>query len=638
MKMHHTGPMDRRPVNRLHRLDHFLFDTRFQENIIPIQARVTVIALYTMAIASILAIPFNIVLDLGNMAYHLVVVQAVYLFLIVAGLASFWTTRSLVVIRRVFSLAILILSVGLLLSDGGTRGLGFFYFIAGYSVLFYVLGFAGGIAMPIFILVGGGIRVLLGGFSEQSYLSDGYFANHFLVILAMSTVLGVFSVVYQDIVVRYLYRVAYLDELTGMPSRKRLDLFIQERVRRRRVTGTPFSLLGIKIAQFAKVNSFQGSQFADQVLSIVGSRIREAAAPHGFMARYTGTVFLMIVEETDFLALESIGTTLLDVVQKRIELEGRSVGLQANVAITRSPQDGLDEDTLIANLMASFSRMRNQPGFVVFFDESLHRAEARRFSLMSELRGAIEQNELSLAYHPQIRLANGNCEGAEILLRWNSRAFGPVSPEEFIPLAEEAGLIQEITRWVCRTTFAAVRGILDGLAPGQELPVYALNLSPLDLADPGFRDLMRQLPVEFDVPQAAIEFEITEGVMMDENPVVQGNLEQIIKSGFRLAIDDFGTGYSSLSYLHRLRAQILKIDRSFIMQIGEDRPSSPIVEAVISMARSLHLEIVAEGVETQMQVDYLRSLGCTFAQGWYYAKPMPLADYLQWLQARNQPK
>jgi len=200
-----------------------------------------------------------------------------------------------------------------------------------------------------------------------------------------------------------------------------------------------------------------------------------------------------------------------------------------------------------------------------------------------------------------------------------------VPPGVFIPLAEESELIRDITRWVVAAAFKELRSL------GKDL-VHAINLSPRDLSDPSFNTCLRDLIAASGLDSGRIEFEITEGVMMDENPVIQHTLEVIRSSGCRLAIDDFGTGYSSLSYLHRLRAQNLKIDQSFIMQLNESNPSSPVVDAIISMALSLGLDITAEGVETPFQEAYLRERGCTYCQGWLYAKPLPLENYRTMLE------
>jgi len=271
--------------------------------------------------------------------------------------------------------------------------------------------------------------------------------------------------------------------------------------------------------------------------------------------------------------------------------------------------------------------MRDLTGLVSFYDEERHRSEMKRYDMVQELRQAIRLGELRLVYHPKSRLSDGSAHGAEVLLRWRSRRFGEVSPAVFVPLAEESDLILEITRWVVSTAFDDLR---DLESMGCRI-VHAINLSPKDLREDGFQAFIEAERARSGVDPSSVEFEITEGVMMDENPAMQRNLDFLRQSGYRLALDDFGTGYSSLSYLHRLRASNLKIDRSFITRLNESNPSSPVVDAIISMALSLRLEVTAEGVETAFQEAYLRERRCTYGQGWLYSTPLPLNEYRAYL-------
>jgi len=603
----------------------FLFPSFADAELTSLQLRVTTIAFYSIVLASLIALPLNIVRDYAAGNIVILVAELIYMVFVAIGVLFMWRNKPLRSVRLCFGIAVLILIIGLIISFGGTRGLGFFYIIAGYSVLYYILGFAGGIAIPIIILAGLFIRSRFGGLNPESILNDPQVLVSYLIVAAVATVLGICSVIYQHLVVGSLYKAAYVDELTGLPNRLRFEHLLDSRIAQFKIDSMGFSVMGLKLMHFSRVNSFQGSGFADGVLAKIGDRLQKASAGNGLVARYTGTVFLVFTELTDFMELEEAGKRLLEVVQQNFIHEGRVMALEAIMTITRYPNDGQDQEMLLSNIMAGFAKMKDRSGLVCFYDEAHHISEMKRFAMVDELRQAIPRNELRLVYHPKLRLADGVFSGAEVLLRWNSQRFGEVPPGVFIPLAEESELIRDITRWVVAAAFKELRSL------GKDL-VHAINLSPRDLSDPSFNTCLRDLIAASGLDSGRIEFEITEGVMMDENPVIQHTLEVIRSSGCRLAIDDFGTGYSSLSYLHRLRAQNLKIDQSFIMQLNESNPSSPVVDAIISMALSLGLDITAEGVETPFQEAYLRERGCTYCQGWLYAKPLPLENYRTMLE------
>jgi len=613
----------------LRRAGYFLFPAFPDAEMAPLQLRVTTIAFYSIVIASLVALPPNLARDLAARSYVIVIAEVLYLVFMTMGVLLMWFRQRLQTVRTCFGIAVLILVVGLLISGGGTRGFGYFYIIAGYSVLYYILGFRGGLAVPVVILAGTVIRTQLGGFSQYSIFLDPETRISFLLVVVVATVLGIFSVVYQQLVVGSLYKAAYTDELTGLANRRRLELAIESKIQRYQLHGRGFSLIGLKLIHFSRVNSYQGSRFADGVLATVGARLLSAMGGDELVSRFTGTVFMVMTELTDFIDLEQAGKRLLGAIQEPVQQGGRTVVLEASVSITRFPGDGFDQELLVSNIMAGFSRLRDHSGLVCFYDEARHRTEVERYVMADELRLSISRGELHLVYHPKRRLSDASFSGAEVLLRWHSRRFGEVPPDVFIPLAEESECILDISRWVVAAAFSDLRSIQSS----GRMMVHAINLSIKDLADPSFigflEDLFRTQPVDHGL----IEFEITEGVMMDENPVIQQTIEYIRHSGCRLAIDDFGTGYSSLSYLHRLKAHNLKIDKSFILPLNESSPESPVVDAIISMASSLGLDITAEGIETPFQEAYLRKRGCTYGQGWLYARPMPLGEYLALLDS-----
>ncbi|HAE22500.1 MAG TPA: hypothetical protein DCG47_09300 [Spirochaetaceae bacterium] len=615
--------MNKTIKDRRQRLARFLFPDFPDAAMAPPQLKVTTLSFYAILATSIVALPTTLIRDVSAGNKAMIVSQVIYIALLLGGLFFLWAGGSLRQVRICFGLAVAMLIAGLIASAGGARGLGFFYIIAGYPVLYHVLGLSGGVAVPLIVAVGIYIRSRFGSFPAQSLLNDPDLWTSFFIVINISTILGVFSVVYQHSIVHSLYVAAYIDELTGLASCRKINQALEARIQAHSAGGKGFSLISVKLLHFSRVNSFQGSGFADGLLRAVGERLQACVGSDAVLSRCGGTIFQVLTDQSDFIDLDQLGKRLLEAAQRPIQSADQAMALESLVAITRFPQDGIDREALQSNIMASFARMRGHSGKVCFYDEDLHHAEAERFFMIEELRGAIEAGELSLVYQAKRHLKDGSCQGAEVLLRWRSKRFGEVPPAQFIPLAEEAGLIQEISRWVIRTATEE----LSSLPHRGPSLVHAINLSPKDLISSAFREFLWSMLKSGQIKPESIEFEITEGMMMDENPAIQHTLGFIREAGCRLAIDDFGTGYSSLSYLHRIRANNLKIDQSFIRGISASNPVSPVVDAIISMALSLKLDITAEGVETPFQEAYLKERGCTYAQGWLYARAVPLAEY-----------
>jgi EAL domain-containing protein (putative c-di-GMP-specific phosphodiesterase class I) len=335
-----------------------------------------------------------------------------------------------------------------------------------------------------------------------------------------------------------------------------------------------------------------------------------------------------------FEDLEDLARSLHSIGNRSYKIDTSTATVEANVAVTRFPEDGHSPERLIANLMATVSRRSDKGGSISFFNEVSYRAENQKYSIREQLRTAIERNELSLVYHPIVRINSGEALGAEVLLRWNNERFGPVSPGLFIPLAEEMGITTEITLWVMESASSELQRLRER-SGGAEHYVHSLNLSPLDLAEPRFAPSVEQWISRSGIDPTLFELEITEGIVLDQNPRVGESLQRLRNLGFKLAMDDFGTGYSNLRYLNELHLTTVKIDQSFVRQINCHGEFSPVVEAIISMADSFGLRVTAEGVETAEQADYLTRAGCDTAQGYLYTKPLPIDDYASWLLASS---
>ncbi len=618
-----------------HQIRSSIFPSHLDSDLSPIQVRVTLIAMYTLVFVSFFAAPYNIVSDVRDGEVFLAIVQLLFLAALGTGTMSFWYSGNLRAIRASFTIALAILILGLGIGGGGVRGLGYLYIIGSYGVLFMILGKQGSIIVPALVFLMALMNVLIGNFGPVSYLNDPEFALRYLLIIGVASALGAVTSYYHQAVFLHFYDLAFTDQTTGLANRGRFERHLdRELSRHHRGEARGFAVVGVKILDFARINSFYGSDYGDALLAELATRIRDMCGTQSYPSRYSGTVFLCRVPWTEPFELEAFGRQLVESVQQPFSYETRSVSVQALATITIFPKDGVTGATLVANLMGSFVHLRDFPGFVAFFDENLYRIEVHRYAMVQQLRGAIENHELSLRFQPKLLVEDNSYRGAEVLLRWNNTVLGDTGPDVFIPLAEQAGFITDITRWVIRTAVQTVEHIyreLD-LANGSFPFVHAINLSPLDLGDPDFPDFIASVLENTELPAGALEFEITEGVMMDDNPAIQRSLECIREHGYRLAIDDFGTGYSSLSYLHRLQVQNLKIDKSFVAGLSEESPSSPVIDAMLSMAHSLKVETTAEGIETDFQSEYLQERGCTFGQGWLYAKPLTAEDYIRWIQ------
>ncbi len=616
-------------------IDDFLFATRISTSTVALQTRVTVLALYGITLASLVAGPYSILKDYDAGYTALAITTSVYLVILLGGVVLFWITRSLTLARISVTIAFLTLLTGITASQGGPRGLAFIYIISGYAALYNLLGFKVGLAVPSLVLLCFGIVLAADAYGPLSVFRDSELRVIYTMIMLVSTVLGTFSVLYQHLIIKKLYTAAYTDELTGLPGRNRLEQLIETQIRVSRVGAHAFSLIGVKISEFSRINSFHGSMYADMLIRELARRLNAEASPRHKVTRYTGTVFVVVVRSSDTQDVAELGRRLLDAAQAPYDIDGEHSFIQTSVTITRFPQDGREAQTLIANLMASFSRAGSSPGSLSFFDGRLFQVERRRHSVLEALHKAVENSEFELYLQPRLRLSDRACDGAELLLRWRNPVVGEVAPDIFIPLAEDAGLIGEITRWVLNSAGALITTLQAQLGADGRGFIYSINLSPLDLSGLEFMAAVHSMIERTKLPTSSIEFEITEGIMMDENPITHQNLDTLRNSGHRIAIDDFGIGYSSLSYLHRVRAHNLKIDRSFVQRINETHKVFPVVDAIISMAKSLQLDITAEGVETPYQEQYLRERGCDLGQGWLYARPMTSYDFIRWCKQHS---
>jgi len=388
------------------------------------------------------------------------------------------------------------------------------------------------------------------------------------------------------------------------------------------------AVLFVGLDRFKRVNDTLGHEVGDQLLKAVAARLlrtirtsdtlgRPRAATVSRLGGDEFTVVLSTIRSAEDAA--AAARRVLDALQEPVELDGHEIVMGASIGVAVSPYDGTDPDTLVRNADTAMHHAKyTGRGVTQFFSESMNQEALRNLQLEGGLRAAIERNELFLHYQPLWDPLGETVRGVEALVRWQSPEFGLVSPGEFVPLAEETSLIDSLGEWVLRTACTQACAWLDAGLPAMRMSV---NLSSQQLRNPTIVDTVQRVLGETGLPASQLELEITESALIAEEPWVIDNLAQLKQLGIRLALDDFGTGYSSLSHLVRFPIDNLKIDRSFVGAIGEDDQAEALVDAVVAMAHRLHLDVTAEGVETEAQRTFLFDRGCSLLQGFGLARP-----------------
>lgn len=353
------------------------------------------------------------------------------------------------------------------------------------------------------------------------------------------------------------------------------------------------------------------------------------------LARLGGDEFTVLLAEIGRPADAGVVAARLGAaLSQSLSLPTHEVAISASIGIAVFPQDGGDVETLLKNAtLAMYASKQAGPGSHRFFDASMNASALARLTMENELRRALERDELTVHYQPQCEVASGSVSGVEALLRWQNAGIGSVSPAEFIPIAEESGLIVPIGEWVLRTACGQLRAWQDA---GLEVPRVAVNVSVRQFAQAGFPFLVRRILDETGLAPVCLEIEITESVLMKDGDAALETLRELKALGVQLAIDDFGVGYSSLSYLKQFPIDRLKIDRSFVSAVDRDSRDRAIASAVIAMAKSLNLSVTAEGVETEDQLRFLAECDCDEAQGFLISRPAPEASVQQFLR-RDRP-
>ena len=422
-----------------------------------------------------------------------------------------------------------------------------------------------------------------------------------------------------------LARMAHYDVLTGLPNRALLQRRLKRAMSRADRGQTLLAVLFLDLDQFKEINDSLGHSVGDAVLKETALRLESCLRSTDTVARLGGDEFTILLEDVRTAdEISRIADKLLRSISERADVSGHELHLSTSIGVTVYPLDDHDADTLLRNAdLAMYHAKQEGRNNVQFYSQDMSERTEKRVDLLSRLRGAIARNELQLYYQPQVDVRSGGIIGLEALLRWNDRERGIVMPMQFIPLAEDNGLIVQIGEWVLREACRQAKRWLDaGLGP----LTMAVNLSPRQFRQKNLVGMVAAIIAETALPPACLELEITESTMMHRTEEAVAGLRALHRLGVQISLDDFGTGYSSLAYLHRFPVHTLKVDQSFVRDIKSDRDDAAIVSTVITLAKQLRLKALAEGVETREQLAFLRTRGCDSFQGYLFCHPLPAPD------------
>lgn len=423
-------------------------------------------------------------------------------------------------------------------------------------------------------------------------------------------------------------RLASSDPLTQLANRQRFDEQASQVLAGAYADGRNCSLLFIDLDNFRLLNNGYGHRVGDQVLIEVANRMKKIVTPPDLLGRRGGDELVILLTDVPRaeLAVEK-AQALIRSIAEPMRVLGMEVSVTPSVGIAFFPQDGADLDSLLnAADAAMYQAKDNGRKTYAFFTPSVARRVDLRLRLEQRLRKAVETRDFKLFYQPLVSLIDGKMTGSEALIRWKDVELGEISPSEFIPIAEESGLIVQLGEWVVREA-CRVRQVWRQL--GLDVPPVAINFSGVQLRQLGCVEGLLEILSEYEVNPNEVEVEVTETGLLDTSPVARENLVRLRNAGVKLALDDFGVGFSSLSHLRDLPIHRLKIDRSFTVECMRDARTLTIVKAVIEMARSLGIAVTAEGIETQAQQTWMQHLGCDSAQGYLFARPMPADEFLK---------
>jgi diguanylate cyclase (GGDEF)-like protein len=438
---------------------------------------------------------------------------------------------------------------------------------------------------------------------------------------------------------QHIEYLAFHDNLTGLANRAGFGVALNQALERARVEGKPLYLFFVDLDRFKQINDTLGHEVGDLLLQETARRLRDIPQSLASVARLGGDEFVVLLENAvDDVQAQALAAKILLSIARPMETLGQELRVTASVGISRYPRDGDDDHTLMKHAdIALYQAKEGGRNHFSLFASERNRNSLERLALESNLRRAVDRNELVIHYQPKLDFKTGKTCGMEALVRWQHPDLGIVSPADFIPIAEETGLIVPIGLWVLRTACQQTKKWqalgLDGL-------VVAVNLSPRQIADAGLLQNVIDALAQAGLEAKYLELEITESAIMQDVALGRKVMDELKSIGVRIAVDDFGTGYSSLATLQQFPIDTLKIDRSFVRDLMADSGAvstrSRLTEAIIAMGKAMSLHLVAEGVETRAQSEFLSDHGCDELQGYYFSKPLSTDKFEEFLRDHRQ--
>jgi diguanylate cyclase (GGDEF)-like protein/PAS domain S-box-containing protein len=449
-----------------------------------------------------------------------------------------------------------------------------------------------------------------------------------------------YSVILNDITLRrrdeeLLKFLANYDQLTSLPNRSLFNQHLERALAHAQRFNKGLAVLFMDLDRFKNINDTLGHEAGDNVLKEVATRLMGCVRKIDTVARLGGDEFVILIEQvTDVRQAGSVGQKLIRAMAEPLLLGCHECSISASVGISTFPADGEDGATLLKNADIAMYRAKEQgKNNCQFYTPTMNIHSVQRLTLESGLRRALQREEFLLHYQPKVDIASGRVTGMEALVRWKRPESGMVPPAEFIPLAEETGLIVAIGEWVLKAACEYTH-----VWHGKDVPPLrvAVNLSARQFAQASLVSDVARILDTTGLQPSALDLEITESMVMGNPEQAIQTLRQLKSMGMSLSIDDFGTGYSSLGYLKRFPIDHIKIDRSFVKDIPDDNDDATITRTIIAMAHNLRLKVIAEGVETEAQLNFLREHGCDEMQGYYFSRPLPGAEFVTLLRGREK--
>lgn len=430
-----------------------------------------------------------------------------------------------------------------------------------------------------------------------------------------------------------IHHLAFFDALTGLPNRAMFHSSAERALSDLRRSGHSGALLFVDLDRFKQINDTQGHLAGDTLLCEVARRLTHCLRARDVIGRLSGDEFVLLLAECSTAQAVQTAQRMLDAIALPLQINGQTTVPQASIGIAIFPDDGDSIDSLLRHADQAMAQAKNNHRHTLqLFSAEMNRHAQERASLERALQQALAEHSLRLHYQPQVLSSSpGILHGVEALARWQHPEWGAVGPCQFIPIAEETGLIHALTLWLLDE---ACRQLAAWRATGYNVPTVAVNLSGYSFHRPEFAQEIRDALARHGLRPKDILLEITESVMMDASAVTLANIEALHRNGFRLSLDDFGTGYSSLSYLHRLPIAELKLDKAFVQDLTTSAAARALTVSVLSIAHSLDMVVVAEGVETAEQQKWLQAHGCPVLQGYLFGKPLAPDELEAWLCAQ----